>query len=82
VYRHFLSTKPTDAATHITINRPPDEWHVTHIVHACADEEMTFSRSRGCKKSHDFLWKMLAVGIEQDNEFNLRVAPANSANRP
>jgi hypothetical protein len=66
--RHLLTTEPADAATHVTVNCSPNEWHFADVVHSRADKQGGWRRARGRKEAADLFRQMLAVGVEQHDE--------------
>ena len=76
---NVLSTDAADLAAHVAIDDTPNERHRAHIVHPIADEEAGARRGGGREKAVDFFRPMLAIGIEEDDEFDPALQPVTQA---
>src|SRR5262249_35518715 len=70
---HLLAADPADPSTHIVVDLSPNERHRAQIVHSRPHEEARLARGSGLEKAVDFLGRMLAIGIEQDDKLYLRL---------
>lgn len=75
----ILATDAADSAAHATIDDAAQQRHAGEIVHARADEQLRIECRCSVNKTIDFLGKVLAIGVENNDVIELSIQPVTKS---
>src|ERR1700676_4477605 len=76
---NFLATDAADSFAHVTIDDATQQRHAGEIVHARADEQLRIECRCSVNKTIDFLGKVLAIGVENNDVIELSIQPVTKS---